>query len=60
MTRVRGADVGHPSGKGRNKFRGIMVKTTAVRFLMGPDANFKHMSQEVRNNRKGRTKETQT
>lgn len=55
MTRVRGADVGHPSGKERNKFRGIMVKTTAVRFFMGPDANFKHMSQEVRHERKGRT-----
>lgn len=55
MTRVHGADVGHPSGKERNKFRGIMVKTTAVRFLMGPDANFKHMSQEVRHKRKGRT-----
>lgn len=55
MTRVRGADVGHRSGKGRNKFRGIMVKTKVVGFLTGPDANFKHMSQEVKNNKKGRT-----
>lgn len=55
MTRVRGADVGHRSGKGRNKLRGIMVKTTVVGFLTGPDANFKHMSQEVKNNKKGRT-----
>lgn len=55
MTRVRGADVGHRSGKGRNKLRGIMVKTTVVGFLTGPDANFKHMSQEIKNNKKGRT-----
>lgn len=55
MTGVRGADVGHRSGKGRNKFRGIMVKTTAVGFPTGPDANFKHMSQEVKHNKKGRT-----
>lgn len=55
MTSVRAADVGHPSGKGRNTFRGIMVKTRAVGSLLGPDANFKHMSQEVRNNRKGQT-----
>lgn len=53
MTSVRGADVGHRSGKERNKFRGIMVKTTVVGFLTGPDANFKHMSQEVKNNKKG-------
>lgn len=58
MTRVRGADVGHPSGKGRNTFRGIVEKTTAVGSLMGPDTNFKHMSQEVRNNGKGQKKKT--
>lgn len=55
MTKVRGADVGHRSGKGRNEFCGIVVKTTAVGFLAGPDVNFKHMSQEVKNNKKGRT-----
>lgn len=52
MARGRGADVGRGSGKGRNKFRGIMVKTTVVGFLTGPDANFKHMSQEVQNKKK--------
>lgn len=26
-----------------------------VGFLTGPDANFKHMSQKVKNNKKGRT-----
>lgn len=31
-----------------------MVKTTVVGFRTGPDANFKHMSQEVKNNKKGR------
>lgn len=55
MTGPRGADVGRRSGKGRNKFRGIRAKTTAVGFLTGPDANFKHMSREVKNNRKGPT-----
>lgn len=38
---------GHRSGKERNKFHRIMVKTTVVCFLKRLDINFKHVSQKV-------------
>lgn len=41
------ANVGHRSGKERNKFHRIMVKTTVVCFLKRLDINLKHMSVKV-------------
>lgn len=47
------ANVGHRSGKERNKFHRIMVKTTVVCFLKRLDINLKHMSEKVKSNIKG-------
>lgn len=39
--------------RGGNGFRGITVNTSVAGVLTGPDANFKHMSQEVQNKEEG-------
>lgn len=46
---MEGADVGHRSGKEREVFHRIMVKTTGFGFPKGLEINFKHMSSEVLN-----------